>query len=85
LNLGAVEIEFFTPHEPGFDTSFHNAFEELLKGRQAIPIADLAQTTVIRYRFRQVVADVPTMGQVHIDRLHQLAFRANPLEEGNQL
>ena len=31
LYLGAIKIQFFPPHQPSFNTQFHNVFKELLE------------------------------------------------------
>src|SRR5512136_2726033 len=83
LNFGAVKVEFLAPDQPGLAAQFDNPLKELLKGAEAIALADLAQTAVIRDSLGQVIANIPAMSQVHIDCLHELALGANAFEEGN--
>lgn len=66
LNFGAIEIELLAPDQPRRDAQFHDPFKELLKGRQAIALADLAESAVVGHCFSQGVADVPALRQVQV-------------------
>src|SRR5512143_3378586 len=85
LIFGGVKGEFLPPDQPSLAAQFDNPLKELLKGGEAIALADLAQAAMIRNGLGQVIANIPAMRQIDVDGLHELALGANAFEEGNQL
>jgi hypothetical protein len=58
--FGAVELERLAPDKSRCLTAFDNLLEEPLENDQPIAVSDLAQAAVVRHRFIQVKAEVPT-------------------------
>jgi hypothetical protein len=84
-HLRRVEDQFFAPHEPGRNTLLDDYLEEPAEDGQPEAGTDLTQRGVVGQRLIEVVAGVPTNGEVVPCLLHQLAFRADPFEEHRQL
>ncbi len=85
FDLGGIEVELLAVDQPGLQAQLHDPFEEALEGLHAIAAADLGEAAVVGERLVEVVAQVPTMSEVELRRLHQPALGGDPLEEGDQL
>src|SRR5215217_6223959 len=84
-DLSSVEVELPTPDHPGLLTEIDDALEELRKDIDAETLPDARQAGVVREVFVEGVAEVPAVGQVHRGNFDELAFRADPSEEHDQL
>ena len=83
--LRAIEVKFLAPDQSGLETPFDNLFKELLEHTQSIARANFAETAVIGHGFIQIVTQVPTMGKVNVDHLHELSLGAKAFKEHDQL
>src|SRR5712692_7649303 len=84
-DLGAIEIEFLAPDQASLNTPLDDLLKEALKDFQAIAGADFTQATMIGHRFVQIITDVPTVGEMQIDHLHQLSLGTDPFKEHDEL
>jgi hypothetical protein len=84
-DLGRVEEQLLAPDQTGRLAQLDDLLEETLEDLDAETSPDPGQAGVIGQRLVQGVAEVPAMGQVHAGQLDQLALRADPLEEHDQL
>ena len=85
FDLGAVEVQLSTPHETSFIAQIDDLLEEALEDPDPEPLPDAGQAGMIRERLVERVAEVPAVRQVEAGRLDELALRAEPLEEHDQM
>ena len=84
-HLGRVEEQLLAPDQAGRLAQLDDLLEEALEDLDAQTRPDPGQAGVVGQRLVQGVAEVPAMGQVQAGQLDQLALRADPLEEHDQL
>ena len=80
-----VEEELPPPHQPGRAAQLHHAVEEAAEHLDPQAGPDLGQGGVVGQGLVERVAQVPAVGQVEGGHRHELALRAQPLEEEDQL
>jgi len=80
-----MKVQLLAPHQVGFLTEVHDAFEEALEHRDPEPLPDTGQAGVIRQRLVEGVPEVPAMGEIEGGGLNGLALGADPFEEHDEL
>jgi hypothetical protein len=84
-DIGRIDVEFLAPHQSGRDAPFDNGFEEATEHVQSVALAEASETGMVGERLGQVVPQIPAQTQAVGDDPQQLSFRAQPLEEEDQL
>jgi hypothetical protein len=84
-HMGGIEVEFAPPDQAGLLTLLDNSIEEAAKHFHPVARADARQARMVGQRFIQIEPQVPAHTQAVGSMTQQLAFRANPLKEHDQL
>src|SRR5215207_4891331 len=79
-DLGGVEEELLTPHQPRLLAQFNDVLEEALEDGEPQPLPDTRQAGMVRQWLLQSITEVPAMGEMQAGGLDQAAARPDPLE-----
>jgi hypothetical protein len=85
LHLGGVDVEFAVPHQPRLLALRNNGLEELAEDFQPVAQADARQARMVGQRLVQIEPEKPPDTQPVGGEAHQMALRAQALEEHHQL
>jgi len=85
LNAGRIDDAFLAPDQSCGEALLDDDLEKATEDRQPGPFADAGQAGVVRERLRQVITHLPTQAEPVGHHLHQLAPRAQPFEEQDEL
>ena len=84
-HLRRIEDQFLAPDQSGCLTHIDDPFEEPVEDLHTQAIPDAAQAGMLGQRLIQVIAQIPAVRQIQASHLDQSPFRADPLEEHDEL
>ena len=84
-DVGRVALQLFAPDQSGRDALLDDHLEEATKNRYPVPFANAGQARMVGELLAQIVSQVPTQTEPVGDHPHELALRAQPLEEEDEL
>src|SRR6266487_6794885 len=83
--LRPIEVQLFPPHQSCLLALLHNLVKEAAKDLHPVASANTRETRMVGKRLAEVIAKVPHHAQPISSMAHQQAFRANTLEEHDEL
>ncbi len=85
LDLGGVEEQLPTSHQPRLDAHPDDLLEEAAEDREPVAFPDPGEGGVVGQGLVEVVAHVPSQVEAVGHRLHESTFRTETLEEEDEL
>jgi hypothetical protein len=85
FHLGGVEEQLLPPYQSRLKALLNDPLEEAPEALQTVALPDPGEARVIGQRFVQVVSEKPADAQAVGGHPHELALRADILEEHHQL
>src|SRR5262249_680138 len=85
VDLRAIDVQLATPDQFLLLALLNDGVEEAAKNVHAIAFADTRQAGMVRKRLTQIVPQIPAQAQSISRMPHELSFRAQSLEEHDEL